>query len=76
MPSSSSRPAISLAVSCPGPVRQEPVRGDAPLTNHLCCDTDAVWEETRESTSLDILETYAVMRSALNMPVFGTLGNQ
>lgn len=38
--------------------------------------SDAVWEETRESTSLDILETYAVMRSALNMPVFGTLGNQ
>lgn len=37
---------------------------------------DAVWEESKESTSLDILEAYAIMRSALNMPVFGTLGNQ
>ncbi|KAK9897610.1 sphingomyelin phosphodiesterase [Cystobasidium minutum MCA 4210] len=35
----------------------------------------AVWEESKESTSLDILEAYAIMRSALNMPVFGTLGN-
>lgn len=38
--------------------------------------SDAVWEESRESTSLDILEAYAIMRSALDMPVFGTLGNQ
>jgi sphingomyelin phosphodiesterase len=38
--------------------------------------TDAVWEESQESTSADILEAHAIMRSALDMPVFGTLGNQ
>lgn len=37
---------------------------------------DAVWEETKESTSRDILEAYAIMRSAFKMPVIATIGNQ
>lgn len=38
--------------------------------------TDAVWEETRETTSRDIYEAYAIMRSALRIPIYGTIGNQ
>lgn len=68
----SSQQAILPVVSCPSPQIDHPTL----IADTLLTSTDAVWEETQESTSIDILETYAIMRSALDMPLFGTLGNQ
>ncbi|CAD6575729.1 MAG: hypothetical protein CYPHOPRED_005777 [Cyphobasidiales sp. Tagirdzhanova-0007] len=35
----------------------------------------AVWEDTQETTSSDILEAFAIMRSVLKVPIYGALGN-
>lgn len=36
----------------------------------------AVWEESKESVSRDVLDVYSLMRSRLAMPVYGSIGNQ